>query len=226
MSDELQFDKAETGQTGAPACHGCNTPLAGQYFQAGEMMVCGPCSEGIRAHLAGTGSSGGRFMRALLLGVGAAAIGAIVYGLWMHFTKSEFALVTIAIGWFVGKAVRKGSGGLGGMAFGATAVMLTYAAISLSFLISLIAMFASNAPGGGAVDPAAPVEPVSLVSSLFAMFSLSLQLPVMVAMESPLSGLITGFGLWQAWVMNRLVQVEITGPHTLGGAPTQAPAGA
>lgn len=103
------------------------------------MMVCEPCSEGIRAYLAGTGSSGGRFMRALLLGVGAAAIGAIVYGLWMHFTKSEFALVTIAIGWFVGKAVRKGSGGLGG---------------------------------------------------------------------------------------NRPAKVEITGPHTLGGTPPQAPAGA
>ena len=159
MSDDLQFDKAETAPSGGPACQQCNSPLAGEYFQAGEMMVCGPCVGGIREYLAGTGSSSGRFVRALLLGTGAAAIGAIAYGLWIAFTESEFALVTIAIGWFVGKAVRKGSGGLGGVGFGVTAVLLTYAAISMSFMLSFIVELMRHAPEGGGM---APPDEVSL----------------------------------------------------------------
>ena len=190
------------------------------------MMVCEKCAGGIRAHLAGTGSPGKRFTHALLLGAGAAAIGAIAYGLWIAFSKSEFALVTIAIGWFVGKAVRKGSGGLGGLGFAIAAVLLTYIAISMSFMIAGIVEIVQHAPKGAGTDSAVPVETAGLVGALFGLFLVSLQLPVLAAKESILSAVITGFGLWQAWGMNRRIQIEITGPHALGGTPPESTAGA
>ena len=225
MSDDLQFDKAETSQPAGPECQSCRTPLSGHYFQAGNMLVCEKCAAGIRAHLAGAGLTPGRFSHAMLLGAGASVLGAIAYGLWIGFTKSEFALVTIAIGWFVGKSVRKGSGGLGGMSFGIAAVLLTYVSISMSFLVAGIVELMQHAPAGTGLAPDVPAEGPGLASALISLFVMSLQFPITAAKESILSALITGFGLWQAWVMNRPVNLEITGPHALAGTPPQSTTG-
>jgi len=44
-------------------------------------------------------------------------------------------------------------------------------------------------------------------------------MPILVATQSILSALITGFGLWEAWKINRgFPAPEITGPHPVAAA--------
>jgi hypothetical protein len=244
MSESLQFDHAET--TGGTSCAQCQTTLQGSYFQAGGAMLCDGCVGSLRQALAGQGSSAGRFLRAVLLGLGAMLVGAIGYGLWMGFTNSEFALVTIAIGWFVGKAVRHGSGGRGGWRYGLLAVVLTYCAIAFSFFGAAVAEMRNKpatpiASGETAKDATAPaaveagptaVEPsadaseqeIGLLAGVIALLVFAFSIPVLSATQSILSLIITGFGLWQAWSMNRAANVEITGPHRLGAEPKPASA--
>src|SRR3982751_5433310 len=81
----LQFDRAEytapPGAPGAPAtaaqpqvavttCSGCQERLTGQYYAAGEHVLCPPCRDQILASMTG-GSGTLRFFRALVFGVGA-----------------------------------------------------------------------------------------------------------------------------------------------------------
>jgi hypothetical protein len=243
MSEDLQFDRAELPAQNTAVCRQCQAPLRDHYFQANGVMLCDPCVDQLRRVLGGSGSSAGRFLKALLLGTGAAALGAIGYGLFMGFTQTEFALVTIGIGWFVGKAVRSGSGGRGGWRYGLTAVLLTYLAISFSYLgVGLASMksqresapAAYTAPmkttASKAIEPARDLPaaapsaapqpkiakpPMSPLVAIVTLLGLVLSIPVMTGFQSPLSLLITGFGLWKAWTMNRAAKVEITGPHLI-----------
>jgi hypothetical protein len=235
MSETLQFDRAESA--GGPSCGQCRTVLHEHYFQAGGAMLCEGCTGSLQRLLAGEGSSAGRFLRAFFLGVGAMLAGAIGYGLWMGLTHSEFALVTIAIGWLVGKAVRRGSGGRGGWRYGLLAVVLTYCAISLSFLGAiLVEGRGKTGPEVAEVHPGAKKRgsvatserklesPGSVTANasggeptgIWGLVSLILYIPILSAMDSILSLVITGFGLWQAWKMNQAVDIEITGPHRFG----------
>jgi hypothetical protein len=241
MSEDLQFDRAEMS-TGA-ACQSCQTPLRGHYFQANGAMLCDTCVASLQNALTGQGSRAGRFLKALLLGAGAALLGGLGYGLFIIFTSIEFALVTIAIGWFVGSAVRRGSGGRGGWRYGLLAVFLTYSALSLSYVAVGIAEFRkgpktaevvkegkslattterSAEPAAGApadeIDAVSEHPPMSPGVAILALLGMALASPVMVAFSSPLSGLISGFGIWKAWTMNRSANIQITGPHALGEA--------
>src|SRR4030095_5130224 len=77
---------------------------------------------------------------------------------------------------------------------------------------------AADTPAGGAADsqdPASsssekplPNNPVLLVGLLLAF---AFATPVLAATQSILSAIIIGFGLWKAWTMNRVVELEITG---------------
>jgi hypothetical protein len=44
----------------------------------------------------------------------------------------------------------------------------------------------------------------------------SLALPVLVSMSSPIGALIIGFGMFQAWTMNRRPKIDVAGPFSLG----------
>ncbi len=46
--------------------------------------------------------------------------------------------------------------------------------------------------------------------------------PIVVAFSSPISGLIFGFALWEAWKINRRVQLVFNGPFRLSTAGSQA----
>jgi hypothetical protein len=77
-------------------------------------------------------------MQATGLGVAAAIAGSLLYFAVAAITGREFALVAIAVGYMVGKAVRRGSRGRGGWAYQTLAVGLTYLAI-VSTYVPLIA---------------------------------------------------------------------------------------
>jgi len=77
-------------------------------------------------------------MHATGLGLVAAIAGSLLYFAVAAITGREFGLVAIAVGFMVGKAVRRGSRGRGGWAYQTLAIALTYLAI-VSTYVPLIA---------------------------------------------------------------------------------------
>jgi hypothetical protein len=67
-----------------------------------------------------------------LYGIGAAVAGLILYATFAIATGIVIGYVSLAVGWMVGKAILKGSGGVGGRRYRITAALLTYAAVSMA----------------------------------------------------------------------------------------------
>jgi hypothetical protein len=91
----------------------------------------------------------GAFAPALFYGIGAAVVGLVVYASFTIITHWYFGYVALLVGWMVGKAIMQGSGGVGGLRYQITAVVLTYAAISLASVPIAIARAADQ---GLAID--------------------------------------------------------------------------
>jgi hypothetical protein len=255
MNDPLQFDHAELASPSA--CGACKSGLGPSYFQAAGQMLCGNCAEGFRQAMAGTGSRAGRLTKALLLGLGAGAVGAAIYFGVRALTGYEVGLVSILVGILVGRAVRRGSGNRGGLGYQFLAAGITYFAIATTFVPMALKEIAesadaakteavSGATGGAAADESevkAPVteagsttggtnesapaedEAISPILAIVALVGLTLALPILVAFGGGvLSLLIVGFGVWEAWRVNKRVTIDITGPHELVTAPPSLPA--
>jgi hypothetical protein len=126
-----QFGTAEyVGTSGNDHCQYCHQPIAATYYRANDAMACPACAEKLRGELAKDTPSA--FLRALMYGVGAAAAGLIVYATFAIVTGLVIGYVSLAVGWMVGKAMMKGSGGIGGKRYQLTAALLTYAAVSMA----------------------------------------------------------------------------------------------
>ena len=164
----MQFEKVEiAGPIAPPACARCQRPLD-EYFELGGHMFCRPCVDGVK------GAGAGAFLRALLFGGGAALLGTIAWYAIYKITNSEFGLLGIVVGLFVGVAVRKGARGLGGWKYQALAMVLTYVSITTSYVPILIKSAAdaatvkdaeakkaaTEAPGNAAAPKAEPGEQV------------------------------------------------------------------
>jgi hypothetical protein len=79
-----------------------------------------------------------------------------------------------------------------------------------------------------APTPAAPRERVAIGGFMFAaamvivlMVGFAYSIPVLVAFQAPISGLIFCFAIWEAWKINRRVQIAFNGPFRL--AAPEAP---
>lgn len=72
------------------------------------------------------------YMRALAYGAGAAIAGMILYAVFAITTGIILGYVSLAVGWMIGKAMIKGSGGIGGKRYQIAAALLTYAAVSMA----------------------------------------------------------------------------------------------
>ena len=210
MENDLQFERADFTAPAAAKCSACQQPLLGEYFSANGQVLCARCAESLRAQLGGTGSSAGRFMQAAAFGTGAAVLGGAVYGAVMAYEGSQWAIISIGVGIVVGKAVRKGSGNLGGQNYQLLAAILTYAAIAGAYAFDRYH------------DLVAP-NSEKLIALLFKAY----RLPFEGGMGNIIGILIIGFGVYQAWQLNRGLALEITGPHPLApGAPATPSAGA
>jgi hypothetical protein len=146
-NDPLQFDVAESPVVSSPArssiapCKACAKPITDTYFQVNGSILCATC----RASLSGPrGSRLGRALRATSFGVAAAIAGAVLYMAVAAITGFEFALVAIVVGFMVGAAVRKGSGGRGGRPYQILAVVLTYLSVVSINIPLLINAFAAK----------------------------------------------------------------------------------
>jgi hypothetical protein len=206
MADDLQFERADYAAPRTMACSACKSAILTEYYSANGQVLCAACAEGMRQFMAGPGLGVTRFGQAVLFGLGAAIAGAAVYAGVMIFANAEWALISIAIGWFVGKAVRKGSRNRGGWRYQLLAALLTYTAICGAYA----------AVGWHQIGHPDLSQIVTLLVLMYA-------LPFIGGVQNVIGWLIIGFGVWQAWKMNQPLQVEITGPHAIGTGPQPAP---
>lgn len=201
MDKDLQFDRAEYAAPHALTCSACKTLLTAEYWSANGQVLCGTCAAGLRQYAEGSGSPSQRFLHALLLGAGAAILGSAVYGAVLVYSRSEWAPISIAIGWFVGKAVRRGSHNLGGRRYQLLAAFLTYTAICCAYLADVWPRLQSPD-----------------FARIIALVAVAYALPFMGGLQNIIGLLIIAFGVWQAWQINRPLVVDVTGPHPIGGA--------
>lgn len=126
-----QFGTAEyVGTPGNDHCQFCHQLIAGTYYRANDAMACPGCSEKMRGELAK--DSHAAFVRGLLFGIGGAIVGLIAYATFAIVTGIVIGYASLAVGWLVGTAMIKGSGGVGGRRYQIAAVLLTYAAVSMA----------------------------------------------------------------------------------------------
>lgn len=199
----MDFTEArfEGGSTGALRCAACQQGLEREYWTAGNAPVCQRCAAQFSA---GAPAEGGflRGLKAFGLGSGAGLLGAIGYGAIITFTGYELALITIFIGWFVGRAVMRGSEGRGGRAYQVLAALLTYVWCMEAFVPSIVKGAMVEGDQGR-----------TIVAALIAPF-IALILPFTGELNV-ISILILGFGVWRGWREAAAVVVPVSGPFTI-----------
>ena len=205
MENEIQFDQVQR-PAGASTCSSCRGALFDSYYQANGRVLCERCAANIRNYFQSKEGGVGRFAQAALFGIGAGLAGGAVYAVVQGFTGYTAALITILIGWLVGKGVRKGSGNRGGVEYQILAVVITYLMISLAIMASAVIMMMQEKHEGATLDPMRIV--IFCISNAFTA-------PIQSATSSLFGGLITIFGLMQAWRQTKAAQVSITGPHAI-----------
>ncbi|HVU48168.1 MAG TPA: hypothetical protein VHD85_18715 [Terracidiphilus sp.] len=136
-SDTPQFATAEYAHIpGTERCRICSSLISGEYFRVNGQMACGKCAG--EARDGQPSDSHAAFARALLMGAGAAVLGLILYSTFAIVTGWTIGYLALAVGWLVAKGMMKGSNGVGGRRYQITAVLLTYAAISLATIPVII----------------------------------------------------------------------------------------
>lgn len=138
-----QFATAEySAPQPANSCKVCRQPIPGSFYRANGSMVCGRCADRIRRET--PQDSHAAFVRAFLFGLGGFAIGLALYAGFVIATGISIGYISLAVGWIVGKAMMMGSGGVGGRRYQITAVLLTYAAVSMAFVPIAISVMRSK----------------------------------------------------------------------------------
>jgi len=216
----LSFERAEFDGQAPPAlaCAFCNQPLTGQYWQISARPACERCRGAIGRELDSSRSSQS-FLRALGYGVLAALAGCIGWIAIEKLFHVQIGFVAIGVGYLVGKAVRKGSGGLGGKRYQVLALTLTYAAIALASLPDLLEAVRQRA---SASDSAAAGSP-SLGGFLWGwtlLLGVALASPFLQGTENIIGLFIIGIGLYEAWKFTRAVPVQVLGPFSAAAPPT------
>ena len=231
----LQFDRVEPINGAASACVPCGVPIAATYYAVNGHTVCPSCADQVTNNVQEPLRSD--YLRAALYGAGAAFAGALVYFAIVALSGYEIGLIAVAVGWAVGKAVQRGSRGIGGRKLQIMAVVITYFSIVGSYVPLIIKSAIDNPPGqkqvaasgrdaGNGKQPATP--PVSqptefsvsaMIVGVAILFAYTLVLPFMQGLSSIIGLFIIFIGLFEAWKLNKRVPIVVEGP--LEAAPTE-----
>ena len=234
---QMQLDRADFGAEPTPAtCAACTSQLEHEYYEVNGEMVCGGC-RGQMTAASDHCSRLSRIVRACGAGFAAALGGAVLYWAILAMTGYEFGLIAILVGYGVGKAVNWGSRGKGGWRYQTIAMALTYFAMVGAYVPILISQMRSAPPAeqGAAAQSGAQAaagttaqpsimddaEP-TLAAGLTALAMLVLlicALPFLQGIQNIIGILILGFGLYEAWKLNRRVELVISGPHAIAPVP-------
>ena len=126
-----QFGTAEYGSSSGARCQFCQQSIGGTYYRVNDSMACASCADKLRGER--ERDSHAAFVRALTAGIGAAVVGLIGYALISIILQGwVISYMSFAVGWLVGTAMMKASGGVGGRRYQIAAVLLTYAAVSMA----------------------------------------------------------------------------------------------
>jgi hypothetical protein len=241
MSDSkpLQFDRVEPTTNASSVCSLCKKQIVQSYYEANGQLICGDCRETISEGAAS--SRAVRFGRAFVAGLGVAILGAVLWWGVRKLTGYEIGIISIAIGVGVGRAVRWGSHNRGGWAYQLLAILLTYAAVAGNYMPDVFeelskteekqtaaatttAPAAENSKTVATTPAAASKESISAGGFLLALvivFFIAAASPIVSGANNIIGILIIAFGLYEAWKINRRVDLTITGPFS--AAPIAPP---
>lgn len=191
----LQFDRAEFSRSDPKRCQACGVPIVDTYYEANGKMVCPECRARLLAS-SGRGMDAPRLGQAFLFGLGAAILGAAIYFAVAWLSGYEFSIIAVLVGYLVGTAVRRGSGGFGGPIYQALALVLTYAAIA-----------ATNLP----LDARVLTNPLIWWRAAIA--------PFQEGTRNILGLVIIAIGLYEAWRLTAAPTLSVSGPYQIGAAP-------
>lgn len=230
--EELQFRRAQplAEDPSIQRCVACGQMIADEYYHAQGQVVCPLCAG--RIHSGQQRPPSSSLLRAAIYGAAAGLAGCALYALVAIVTGLEIGLIAIVVGIMVGKAVRHASHGLGGRPQQILAVVLTYFAITTSYIPVFIYQAAKSPPKEVTrSQPSQPSQPpavneqqppMSLGRALTYVLALAMLAPCLQVVSSPVSGLISLFiiyiGLQRAWVLTRRPDIFMAGPYKLSEA--------
>jgi hypothetical protein len=234
---DLQFQRAEplpAEDPNAQRCVVCKSPIGATYFHANGQVVCPMCADRIQSGQQKPPAIS--LGRAALYGAGAALAGCILYAAVAILLNLEIGIVAIVVGVLVGKAVRAGSKGLGGRPQQILAVLLTYFAITTSYIpvffhqVSkdphILDQAKDRAAKEAAKNPDAAVEKApkgGFMGALVILVLLFAAAPLLGLAGNFASGMLSLFiifiGLRQAWRLTGRTEVLVVGPYET--APAQ-----
>jgi len=206
IDNQPQFGTAEYS-AGPDACTYCKQQVGSQYYRVGSSMACTMCAERLRSELPKEGGSA--YMRGLLFGCVAAFLGFVLYATVGIVTGFEIGYVSLAVGIMVGKGIKMGSRGFGGRKYQFTALLLTYAAVSMSAVPISLYMYSKEqkqaanepkvtiqgetSPGQAANDPNAKSQSANDEKVSASGVGLALLTLAFIGLASPFLGLAQGF---------------------------------
>ena len=236
--EDLQFQHAEFSPN-APRlpCAFCKREAGESDYRAGGAVACSACARRL-SDLQIKPDTKTLWTRAFPWGVGAAIAGAIIFAI-ISLTGFQFALVAILVGYMVGKAIVRATQGRTSRACQVMAVVLTYGAITTSYMPFFIAGAVKQMSKRAKNKPAPPpdlssAEKMSLGTALIGLvvgiallIGVALVMPFLIVVHAPVSGLINlliiFIGLRKAWTLTTPFRAEITGPYLAAQPqPTEA----
>ena len=230
---DLQFDRVETeGAKGPGTCAECGQPIRDVYYEVNGRVLCDRCRRKMQAKWS-AGSSAGRFGKAVVFGLVAAAAGSALYYAVLALTGYEFGLIAIVVGLAVGVAVNKGSNGRGGWKYQALAMFLTYTSIVSSNVPLIIreaqtqelsdSLFVDSAASplvldsaqavaasdSGSGDSALPSNPaLAVLMGIGVIYAI----PFLAGFQNIIGIVIIAIGLYEAWKLNKRAELNVAGP--------------
>jgi hypothetical protein len=233
-AQELQFQHAEpltidnTLSGIGQRCVACKQPIASTYYHAQGQVVCPFCAERIQSGQQAAPPLS--LARAVLYGSAAALGGCILYATVSIVTGVQIGLMAIVVGFMVGKAIRHASNGLGGRSQQVLAVVLTYFAITTSYIPVVIYHSLKNPQrlaqtqkqnSGPVSTPDAGAKPNA--GAAFLLLLMLATVAPFLMLKSGASGLISLFiifiGLQRAWRLTAKSEILVMGPYEPAPTP-------
>jgi hypothetical protein len=223
---DLQFQHAEpigdaASEGSAQSCAACKQPVGDTFYQAQSHVVCPACAARIQA--AQQAAPPLSLMRAALYGGAAALGGCAVYALVAIVLHAEIGIIAILVGWMVGKAIRHASYGRGGRPQQILAVVLTYFAITTSYIPVIVYHLAKGPPTveqqqqAPAQRSPSEARPRPNVSGLALYLLMLAAVAPFLQLTSGFGGLISLFilfiGLRYAWKLTERREIPLAGPY-------------
>lgn len=205
-AESLQFRKAEKApvEGSGPPCVVCGTRIVDTYYHAQGKVVCPTCASAIQSGQ--NAPPPHTLLKSFVYGFAAALAGTAIFALVWIISKGPWAIVSILVGYMVGRSVRYASNGLGGRPQQILAALLTYFSISVSLV---------------------PVMLYQQMEKHLSYNVFQVIIFIVVSMASPflalkagamgiLSLLLTFFGIQRAWHMTGRTNILVMGPYQLG----------